>query len=272
MDVSALYTNIPQDEGLTICKKALNTRQDQKVPTDFIITLLALSLRYNIFSFGKDLYQQLIGTAMGIHPAPSYANLFMAEIDESILNLCGNRYNNNIKFFKRFLDDIAGLWTGSLGDLYEFFREVNQIHPNIKFTLNHSSPYECNMKEIHDCWCYQTKSVPFLDTLMWIENGKIHTDLYRKPTDRCQYLLPSSCHPAHITENIPYSLAYRIVRICSTVELRDKRLDELQTFLQEREYSQSTIIAAITRAKQIDREHALRRVIQNNNQNRVIFA
>ena len=35
-----------------------------------------------------------------------------------------------------------------------------------------------------------------------IKNGKIVTDLYRKPTDRVQYLLPSSCHPNHIFNNI----------------------------------------------------------------------
>ena len=40
----------------------------------------------------------------------------------------------------------------------------------------------------------------FLDTNVSIEDGKFTTDLYRKPTDRCQYLLPSSCHPSHISK------------------------------------------------------------------------
>ena len=272
IDVSSLYTNIPQTEGLNICAAALNSRSIQTVPTDYIISLLAQCLRYNIFMFGNNLYRQLIGTAMGIHPAPSYANLFMAEMDNRILQLSRNKYNNNVKFFKRFLDDIIGLWTGTLEDLYSFIKDINQLHPTIKFVLNYSSPYSCSMQENHDCWCHQSKTVPFLDTQIWIQGGKIYSDLYRKPTDRCQYLLPSSCHPAHITTNIPYSLAYRIVRICSTVELRDRRLDELKCFLLGRNYSPAVIEAALTKAKLVDRNTALKRVLKDKDQDRVVFA
>ena len=44
-------------------------------------------------------------------------------------------------------------------------------------------------------------------------NNKIIVDLYRKSTDRNMYLRTSSCHPNSVTDNIPYSLALRIVRI-----------------------------------------------------------
>ena len=271
IDVSSLYTNIPQTEGLHICKAALDARTVQTVPTDFITSLLALCLRYNIFMFGTDHYRQLIGTAMGIHPAPSYANLFMAEMDNNILQLSRTKYNENVKFFKRFLDDIVGLWTGTLEELYSFIDQINQLHPTIKFVLNHTSPHNCTMKEEHDCWCYQSKAVPFLDTQIWIQDGRIYSDLYRKPTDRCQYLLPSSCHPAHITANIPFSLAYRIVRICSTLELRDVRLEELRTFLLGRNYSGAVVESALNKAKQVDRNEALKRVVKKD-QDRVVFA
>ena len=52
------------------------------VPTSFLIELLNICLKNNIFEFGGKLYKQLIGTAMGIHPASSYANIFMAKLDE----------------------------------------------------------------------------------------------------------------------------------------------------------------------------------------------
>jgi len=74
----------------------------------------------------------------------------------------------------------------------------------------------------------RTKSIPFLDTKLYIKDGKFTTDLYRKPTDRFMYLLTSSCHQAHISNNIPYSLAYRIVRICSKPELRDAQFSKLR--------------------------------------------
>ena len=73
-----------------------------------------------------------------------------------------------------------------------------------------------------------TVSLPFLDTSCQIVDGKIEVDLYRKETDRNQYLLTSSCHPAHVTENIPFSLAMRIVRICTLEENRELRFSELK--------------------------------------------
>ena len=89
--------------------------------------------------------------------------------------------------------------------------------------------------------CCTGTSLPFLDTSCNISEGKIKVDLYRKPTDRNQYLLPSSCHPAHVTSNIPFSLAYRIVRICSDPETRDKRLDELKQLLVDRNYKKVSL-------------------------------
>ena len=71
VDVSALYTNIPQEEGIQACREALNVRSDNKVPTDFVIRSLEIILKYNIFEYDQKLYQQLIGTAMGCRPGPS---------------------------------------------------------------------------------------------------------------------------------------------------------------------------------------------------------
>ena len=61
------------------------------------------------------------------------------------------------------------------------------------------------------------------------EEGFIQTDLYTKETAKVLYLLPSSSHPGHITKNIPYSLGYRLLRICSVPIQFLKRLEELLT-------------------------------------------
>ena len=110
---------------------------------------------------------------------------------------------------KRFLDDIFMAYTGWVKSLHTLLDQFNTVHPTIKFTMSHTTPSNVKTPE---CDCGPTKSLAFLDTLCKIENGKIITDLYRKETDRNQYLLTSSSHPAHVTENIPFSLALRIVR------------------------------------------------------------
>ena len=154
VDVTGLYTNIPQDDGLEFCREALENRTDKSVPTSFLIELLNICLKNNIFEFGGKLYKQLIGTAMGIHPAPSYANIFMAKLDDQIVKLA-NTYKITdecpLKTWKRFLDDCFGIWTDSIEKLYQFLDDINKIHPTIKFTLEHSSPFYCGLKDEHDC-------------------------------------------------------------------------------------------------------------------------
>ena len=78
IDVSSLYTNIDQTEGLEAVKEALEERNEKKVPTNFINSLLQIILMFNLFEFNSEYFLQLIGTAMGAVPVVSYANIYMA--------------------------------------------------------------------------------------------------------------------------------------------------------------------------------------------------
>ena len=122
------------------------------------------------------------------------------------------------------------------------------------------------------CDCPAATSIPFLDTSCSIVNGVIKTDLYKKETDRNQYLLTSSCHPAHVTSNIPFSLALRIVRICSDPEDREQRFSELRSMLLARDYKSKIIDSCIEKARQIPRQEALNKVVRDkNNPDRMVF-
>ena len=108
----------------------------------------------------------------------------------------------------------------------------------------------------------QTRSTPFLDMEVSIDNqGFIQTDLYKKECARVQYLLPESCHPGHITRNIPYSLAYRLLRICSNPETFRIRLEELKGDLHSRGYRTRVIDDAFKRVMTVTREEALKKVV-----------
>ena len=162
------------------------------------------------------------------------------------------------------MDDFYILWVGSSQKLHAFLDELNQVHPTIRFTVSHTTPSQ----EDNPCNCTPSDTLAFLDTSTSIFENKITVDLYKKPTDRCQYLLTSSCHPPHITENIPFSLAYRIVRICTDPTSRDKRLAELKDMLTSRDYRPKLIDEAIQKAKDIPRERALRRGNKNDDKNK----
>ena len=96
------------------------------------------------------------------------------------------------------------------------------------------------------------------------------TDLYRKETDKIQYLLPSSCHPSHIFKNVPYSLALRLVRICSDKSDLEKRLEELKNMLKSRNFNTNIINAAITKAKNLERKEVLKKVVKHKNERTVL--
>ena len=121
------------------------------------------------------------------------------------------------------------------------------------------------------CGCEPQQSIPFLDTLCTIKEGRIETDLYKKETDRNQYLLPTSCHPATTNSAIPIDLSMRIIRICNNPEKRDHRLNELKGQLLERGYSSQKVQGAIDKARAIPREIALRKVTKNTTKKGPIF-
>ena len=67
------------------------------------------------------------------------------------------------------------------------------------------------------------------------------TDLFGKPTDKHQFLNPSSFHRYHCRKGIPYNRVLRINRTCSDNESFDKGCMDLETWLMERRYNEKMI-------------------------------
>ena len=122
-----------------------------------------------------------------------------------------------------------------------------------------------------ECDCPQIEAIPFLDTLCQIKESKIWADLYRRPTDRNQYLLPSSYHYLKVTSSIPFSLVMRINRVCSETVNIDLRLQEMMEMLLERQYTPGIIATAISKTKTISRDQTLKLVLRQPTQQRLIF-
>ena len=115
-------------------KKYLGNRENQSVRSENLYKLAEIVLKHNYFEFGQDVYQQILGTAIGTKFAPPYANIFMASLEEEIFN------NPKFKPFLWlcYLDDIFCLWTEGVDKLKEFFNYLNEFHPSIKFTMEYS--------------------------------------------------------------------------------------------------------------------------------------
>ena len=76
LDVSSLYTNIPNEEGTMTTVRALcHARPGDSQPSNLsLVEMLSQVLSYNNFQFDGNNYLQIGGMAMGTRVALSYAN------------------------------------------------------------------------------------------------------------------------------------------------------------------------------------------------------
>ena len=229
LDVTSLYTNIPNKDGIESIKGILNKNRNkhEKPSTEAIVDLLTSVLNKNNFQFNGTNYIQIGGTAMGTKVAPSFANLFMSSLEEKLLE----SYPQKPKLWLRYIDDIFYIWEYGEDDLNKWLKHLNTGHDNIKFTNKWSK-----------------NEISFLDTKVKIDNhGKLYTDLYTKPTDTNSYLDYTSAHPPNCKNSLPYSQLLRLKRICTNEtdfiknankkieDFKDKNYPELQ-------WPQSTIV------------------------------
>ena len=237
MDVRALYTNIPNDEGIQAVREKLN-ESPSILPSRVITTLLSLILTLNNFIFNGINYLQILGCAMGTKCAPSYANIFMGKFEETHIY---PRILNKTRIFLRYIDDLFFIWKGTETELLTFFDEINQVHTTIKFDFN-----------------FSTSEVNFLDlTIYKDKRGKLQTKIYTKPTDKHAYLHKNSAHPYHLKKSIPYGQALRLKRICSDEKEFIDASKQLTSNLLNRGYEESEIKEQINKANERNREELL---------------
>ena len=114
MDVTSLYTNIPQEQGMQIVCAAYDKfyKSNPPIPTRLI-------LEGNSFKFTNKRYLQRHGTSMGTKAAAAFANIFTAEIETQILRQSKHKPLEWI----RYIDDTACLWVTTKEKFYNSFRK-----------------------------------------------------------------------------------------------------------------------------------------------------
>ena len=206
LDVKALCTSIPNSEGIAVMKRAYGKYQQKTVATKVLTTFLALILTLNNFIFKSKLHLQIKGCAMGTICAPAYANILMAYFEGKFIYPL---IDAKTLLYLPFIDDIFMIWAKSGKDLIEFLNELNTKHTSIKYAFK-----------------YSRQQIEFLNTLIYIDNNnKLQSTLYKKPTDRQNYL--HSKHPYSLKKSIAYSQALRIKRICATQNEFEKHSSNL---------------------------------------------
>ena len=195
LDVSSLYTNIPNQEGILAVAAHLRKDRTKDPISPYILQLLRLVLHSMNFTFNDQHFLQIGGTAMGTALAPNYANLFMDRFETRALK----GWDKQPLLWLRFIDDIFMIWNHGQEELDRFIKYINNIHDKIKFTHEAS-----------------TESINFLDTTVKIDSSRhLYTTLYEKPTDTHLYLHYTSAHHKPCHTKGPFGQFLRIRRICT---------------------------------------------------------
>ncbi|CAF1348914.1 unnamed protein product [Adineta steineri] len=198
-DIHNLFTMLPQDEALDTLIEFLSTHGYEKVKgisLNIIEKLSSIVLKENVFVYGKKIYKQIIGGAMGSALTLTLANIFMWKWQQKFVD----EQNQSGEFFGRYIDDVFITWNRSEEELRKFLDDANTWHPNIKLD-------------------YQIgKSLPFLNVLVTNNNGILTTSVYHKPAAE-PYVVPyTSDHPRHVFGNIVQTALSQAMRYSSTFD------------------------------------------------------
>jgi hypothetical protein len=180
-DAKSMYTNIDTDIGIKALQDFLLTNAPH-IPANFpiqpFLQILEIVIKNNIFAFQDSHWLQLSGTAMGAPAACAYATLTYRHYENTAIL---PTYNSNLLYYRRYIDDIFGIWIPSATDNL-------QAWESFKKSLNNWENLEWLIEE-------PSQATNFLDLTLRISNSKIETKTFQKPMNLYSYIPAGSAHP-----------------------------------------------------------------------------
>ena len=132
--------------------------------------------------------------------------------------------------------------------LKRFVYLVNILDPSLNFTVEIGG-----------------KRLKFLDLLITLENGKLFTTVYSKPTDGHLYLHDSSCHPKGVKRAVQYGTALRLRRICSSDHEFQTKSREYKGYLVSRGHNPLEVVETFDTVGRKSRAEARRKGTDEEN-------
>ena len=152
---------------------------------------------------------------MGTPPACCYATIYYAIREKYILE----KYNNNLLFYKRYIDDVFGIWVPNDDSL-----SFEDFSKDLKF---HQLEWEVNAL---------SQKVIFLDMVLFIDNNTVKTKLYEKALNLYLYISPHSAHPPGVLSGLIIGNILRIHHLCSEPSQRREYYNKFYLRLRARGY------------------------------------
>ncbi|XP_071950796.1 uncharacterized protein [Antedon mediterranea] len=151
---------------------------------------------------------------MGSPLGPLMANVFMCHIEERLEST-----NHMPKYYKRYVDDTL-VFMPNLEAANEFLALLNTTHPAIAFTMETAV----------------NNSIPFLGMLITKDLEKLHTRVYRKPTDTGLLLHYNSHVDNKYKRSLCITMLNRAYKLSSTHQLFNDECEILRKIFKRLKY------------------------------------
>ena len=172
-----MFPSIDNNRGVAAVKSALDSQTSLSPSIECIIEALGICLTNNNLPFVCQNLIQTNGTEMGAANSCSNSDLTIQPIDNAVIDAQRTVFQE-IFYFRLYRDDCITMWTGYIDKIYLLLEFLNSLDENLKFTLEIGG-----------------KSLCFLDLKITIDDKKLLTSVYNKPTDSHLYLDGTLCHP-----------------------------------------------------------------------------
>jgi hypothetical protein len=183
-DVNSLYTSLSTEDALIRINQVIANDPWRRA----IMSGLRILLQSNYFLFGDTLWLQKQGTAMGTPVAPTFASLYLAQIENTILL---PHFSHLIKYYKRYIDD--------------GFMILRNHHEN-PFTIHGFLALYTKVTKLKFTWASNQYSIPFLDLEIQRLENQFTYRTHQKQLNLYLYLPAASAHPPGVLKGLIFGL------------------------------------------------------------------
>ena len=226
-----MFTNVPIADAVAAAAIALDKMGDDNLPVlrDDFLALVELCVRFGPFTFNGEEWVQVEGLTMGSPLAAVLAQLAMEVLEaRHLTRLAGP----NVIWY-RYVDDILAI-VPQRTNVNNLLQQLNEVHPRIKFTVE---------EERDDC-------LPFLDVVLRKADGKLRFSVYRKPTNKDDFIHYFSAHSMRTKEAVVVGFYLRALRV-SSPEYLEEEIQYIITAFQRLQYPKGLLVKLRQRAESI---------------------
>ena len=219
------------ESALKVLKDVVDRIDPSQLPlvkSDYL-KLLTLCMRFGGFTFNSQEYIQRSGLAMGSPLSPVAACLYLEWLEK-------HRFQDIMGadvLWVRYVDDVL-LVAPQTMDLNEKLNEINSVDPKIQFTMENENQ----------------GTIPFLDTEIVRSGNQVKFKVYRKPTNREDYVHFYSGHSERVKRGVVLGFFLRALRICSD-DYVDDEVQHVITSFMKLKYPQGLLLSLERKATKI---------------------